>query len=277
MKLKSWAIGLFIILGFGGFTAILFLIGNRHKAFDRHVILYTEFSNLGGLANGANVRVSGFEAGELKKILIPQRPSDKYRLELQIEEKAHGMMRQDSVVSIDTEGIVGDKFISFIKGTDQAQEANEGTTLPSKEPLDIAALIEKGSGLLTDVHSTVTDLRGRMDVTLDSLNRTINHGNGLIAAVQPNVNKIARDGGEITGKINSLMTDLNQGKGPAGMLLKDPATEQQLRTTLSNVQQTSQNVNQMSARANETIEDFQNLNLIANAQVTLDNIQNLSV
>jgi ABC-type transporter Mla subunit MlaD len=34
--------------------------------------LYTEFSNLSGLATGAKVRVSGFDAGELKKIQIPE-------------------------------------------------------------------------------------------------------------------------------------------------------------------------------------------------------------
>ena len=71
MRIKPWGIGLFIVLGVALFTTVLFMIGNRQEAFGRHLELYTEFSNLSGLATGAKVRVSGFDAGELKKIQIP--------------------------------------------------------------------------------------------------------------------------------------------------------------------------------------------------------------
>ncbi len=276
MKLRPWAIGLFIFLGFGLFTAILFLIGDRQKAFSKHIVLYTEFSDLGGLANAAKVRVSGLDAGRIKKIEVPQSPSAKFRLELQIEEKVHGMIRKDSVASIETEGVVGDKFVSIKKGTGQAEEASAGVTLPSKEPLDLPALMEKGSLLLNDVHSTVNDVRGRVDVALDSMTKTVNHADTFITAVQPNVNSIVSDGRRITGQINTLVTDLNAGKGPAGMLLKDEAAKQQLQATLSNVQQASVNVDQASLRANQTIADFQSRDLTTKAQVTLDNVQAVS-
>jgi len=50
MRIKPWGIGLFIFLGVAFFTAVLFMIGNRQEAFGRHLELYTEFSNLSGLA-----------------------------------------------------------------------------------------------------------------------------------------------------------------------------------------------------------------------------------
>ena len=37
MHIRTWAIGLFLILGIGLFTVILFLIGNRYDAFGQHV------------------------------------------------------------------------------------------------------------------------------------------------------------------------------------------------------------------------------------------------
>ncbi|HEX4166610.1 MAG TPA: hypothetical protein VHZ55_14175, partial [Bryobacteraceae bacterium] len=151
-----------------------------------------------------------------------------------------------------------------------------GSTLPSKEPLDLAELLDKGSLLLADVHGSVKDIRGRVDVALDSLTRTVNHTDNLIAGVQPNINHIASNGSRITGKIDSLVTDLNAGKGPAGMLLKDEATKQQLQSTLSNVQRTSTNLEQASVRANQTIADFQSRELAAKAQATLENVQAVS-
>jgi phospholipid/cholesterol/gamma-HCH transport system substrate-binding protein len=283
MTVKPWGIGLFIVLGIGLFTGILFLIGDREEAFSRHLDVYSEFSNLSGLATGAKVRVSGLDAGEIRKIGIPNSPSAKFRLELRIEKRLNAMVREDSVVSIETDGVVGDKFISIKKGTDQAAEAQAGSTLPSKEPLDIAALMEKGSALLNDLHgtvagvnSTITDIRGRADVALDSVTRTVNHTDGLIVGVRPDLNKMVSNGSQITGTVNTLVSDLNDGKGAAGLLLRDEATRQQLRSTLTNVEQASTNLDQASARANETLADFQSRKLIANAQVTLDNIQSLS-
>jgi phospholipid/cholesterol/gamma-HCH transport system substrate-binding protein len=120
MRIRPWSIGLFMVVGFGLFTLILFEIGDSEKAFNKHVELYSEFSNLSGLTDGSKVRVSGLVAGEILKIAIPASPSEKFRLKLQVEEKVHGMIRSDSVVSIETEGIVGDKFISIKKGSDQA-------------------------------------------------------------------------------------------------------------------------------------------------------------
>jgi len=276
MRIKTWAIGVFIIVGFGLFTAILFQIGSRQKAFSRHLEVYTEFSNLGGLASGAKVRVSGFDAGQIKKIEIPRSPSGKFRLELEVEEKVHGMIRKDSLASIETEGVVGDKFVSVKKGTDQAEEVRSGETLPSKEPIDIAALMEKGSTLLNDVHGSVTDIRGRADIALDSITKTVNHADTMIDQVRPNINEVARSSVQITDKIDALMTDLNAGKGPAGMLLKDEATKQQIQTTLSNIQQASANINQVADRANQTIADVQSRQLVARMQVSLDHVQSLS-
>ena len=90
MHIKPWGIGLFIVLGLGLFTAILFIIGNRDEAFRPHLDVYAEFSNLSGIATGAKVRVSGFDAGEIGKIGIPANPSGKFRLKLQIEKRLSG-------------------------------------------------------------------------------------------------------------------------------------------------------------------------------------------
>jgi phospholipid/cholesterol/gamma-HCH transport system substrate-binding protein len=267
---------MFIVGGIGLFTAILFIIGDRQEAFGKHLELYTEFSNLSGLATGAKVRVSGFDAGEIKNIQIPGSPSAKFRLKLQIEKKLGGMVRDDSVVSIETDGVVGDKFVSIKKGTAESPEAKDGSTLRGKEPFDIAALMDKGSLLLDDLHGTVNDVRGRADAALDSITKTVNHADGLIVAAGPGVQSTLGNASRIAATVNTLVTDLRDGQGAAGLLLRDEATKQQLRSTLTNAQQASTNLNQAAIGVNETVADFQSRNLIANAQVTLDHIQSLS-
>jgi phospholipid/cholesterol/gamma-HCH transport system substrate-binding protein len=151
MRIRAWAIGLFIVLGTVIFAVILFLIGDRHDVFGKHADVYAEFSDIDGLPNGAEVRVSGFEAGEVKGIQVPTGPTSKFRLKLQIRSSTRGIVRADSIVSIKTEGIVGDKYIAIEGGTKNASEARDGATLPSKEPFDMGAMLERSSALLTNV------------------------------------------------------------------------------------------------------------------------------
>jgi phospholipid/cholesterol/gamma-HCH transport system substrate-binding protein len=276
MRIHSWIVGLFLCLGLGFFTAILFLIGNRHDVFGKHVVFYSEFADVSGLPSGAEIRVAGLEAGEVKNIRIPSSPASKFRLALQVKASARGMIRTDSVVSIRTEGIVGDKYISIQEGTSKAAEAPDGATLLSKEPLDIGAVIEKGSALLSNVDRSVTDIRGRVDVALDTVTRTVNHVDGVITVVQPDIKKMVSNARQITSTVNDIVSDLNAGKGPAGLLLKDEATRRQLQATLSNVEQASLNLKDVSTRADQVVTDLQSRNLAANVQVTLDNVRALS-
>ena len=270
-------------MGIGLFTAILFLIGNRHDIFGKHVEFYAEFSDIGGLPRGAQVRVSGIEAGEVKGIEIPANPASKFRLKLQVRANARGLIRTDSLVSIQTEGIVGDKYIFIREGTSTAAEAPDGATLPSKEPFDLGAALEKGSALLDksstlldNLQGSVTDLHGRLDVALDSVTKTVNHVDGLVTVVQPDIKKMASNASQITDTINEIVSDLNAGKGPAGLLLKDEATRKQLQATLSNAQQATLNLSDASARADRILADVQSRDLASKAQAILENVQAMS-
>jgi phospholipid/cholesterol/gamma-HCH transport system substrate-binding protein len=283
MRIHAWAIGLFLISGIGLFTAILFLIGNRYDVFGKHVEFYAEFSDIGGLPSGALVRVSGLEAGEVKSIKIPASPASKFRLKLQVRANARGMIRTDSLVSIRTEGIVGDMYVFIREGTSTAAEAPDGATLPSKEPFDLGAALEKGSALLDksstlldNVQGSVTDLHGRLDVALDSVTKTVNHVDGLVTVVQPDIRKLASNASEITDTIKGIVSDLNAGKGPAGLLLKDETTRKQLQATLSNAQQATLNLTDASARADQILADVQSRDLASSAQAILKNVQAMS-
>lgn len=269
MRIRVWAIGLFIVLGLGFATAILFLIGSRQKAFDRHVDLYTEFSSLGGMQNGATVQVSGLNVGQVKEIQIPKTPSAKFRLKLQIEEKVIQLVRSDSMVSIETEGVVGDKFILIKKGSDGSEQAKPDSTLPSKEPFDLGALTGRASGLLTDVQGSLDEVRGRLDSALATLNTTVSHVDIIVRGISPHL-------ANVSATADTMMLDLKAGKGSAGLLLRDDATREQLRSTLLNVHQASADAQQAMTGVRDTVEDVQSRNLVANLQQSLDNVQSMT-
>ena len=251
MKNHLAAAGAFVLFAVLLFSVGLFLVGNSHKAFTRNLDFYTEMANVNGVISGSKVRVSGFDAGQVTTIQIPDRPSGKFRLKMHVDGKLRNLIRQDSVVTIETDGLVGDKFLLIHSGTDNAQQASAGATLPGKEPVEISAVIAKVSGILDQANATMGDVRGRIDGALDAVTATVNNTNGAV-------------------------TDVRHGKGTVGMLLSDRATADNVRQTLGNVQQASANLNQVSVQAKQVVSDFQSRDLFGKAQSTLDNAKHAS-
>src|SRR6516164_4037881 len=100
MKTKNTAIGFFVMGGLVLLGIGMFLIGDRHQAFRRHVEYYSEFVNLAGLADGAKVRVGGMDAGGVIAIAVPDSPTSRFRVKWRIDEKLRGLVRADSLATI---------------------------------------------------------------------------------------------------------------------------------------------------------------------------------
>ena len=83
MKINYAAIGVFVFSAVVLFSVGLFLIGDSHEAFSHHVDFFTELTNMNGISPGSKVKVSGFDAGQVSAIQIPNRPSSKFRIKLQ--------------------------------------------------------------------------------------------------------------------------------------------------------------------------------------------------
>jgi phospholipid/cholesterol/gamma-HCH transport system substrate-binding protein len=71
---RPMIVGVFVSAGLALFTTGLFMIGNRHETFARHIELYTEFPNLSGITQGAKVQVAGMDAGQVIGVEIPDSP-----------------------------------------------------------------------------------------------------------------------------------------------------------------------------------------------------------
>src|SRR5690348_17907391 len=107
MPNKNLSVGFFVIGGMLLLGAALFLIGDRRQTFGQHVEDYSEFRNLAGLSKGAKVRVGGMDAGEVLGIAGPDSPPLRFRVQWRISASLRGLVRSDSLATIDTEGVRG--------------------------------------------------------------------------------------------------------------------------------------------------------------------------
>jgi phospholipid/cholesterol/gamma-HCH transport system substrate-binding protein len=258
MKNHNVVVGIFVTVAIVLFGACLFLIGNQHKAFNRHVVFYTNFQSVDGLPKGATVRVNGMDAGQVINLQIPASPSQKFRLKLSVEDRLHGLIREDSFVTVETEGLVGDKFVLIHSGTDRFPEAPPESTLASKEAFDLTKMLEQAQGLinqagttLTALQGTMKDVSGRLDTTLDTATGTLRTADGTIR------------------NVNGVVLDVRNGKGTAGLLLEDPATAADVRKSIANVRQTTEKLNDTSTRADNLLADVQTRQLVPKIDDTL--------
>src|SRR5205823_12854616 len=86
-------VGVFVLAAVLLFGVGLFMIGDRQNAFTRKFVVYTEFAKMTGLQPGSIVRVSGAKAGTVKEIAVPNSPSKKLRVKLEISEELHALAR----------------------------------------------------------------------------------------------------------------------------------------------------------------------------------------
>src|SRR5580658_273931 len=164
MSIRYLAVGIFIVAGLTLFGLGIFLVGNRHEAFSQHVLLYSEFADVDGLTKGSKVRVGGLDAGEVTRIDIPDSPKSQFRVQMKINERLHGLVRTDSVVTLDTEGVVGEIFLSIHPGSPGAAIAQPDSVLQSKPAVNISDLMNNGLGLVNDADASIKQLGNKLSL-----------------------------------------------------------------------------------------------------------------
>ncbi|RZU38796.1 MlaD family protein [Edaphobacter modestus] len=251
MSRRYLAVGIFIIAGVTLFALGIFLVGSRREAFSRHVLLYTEFADLDGVTKGSKVQVAGMDAGQVTGIEVPRSPTGHFRVQMKVDEQLHGLVRTDSVVTIDTEGVVGNTFLTIHSGSPNAAIAQADSVLQSKPPVSISDLLSHGLGIMNDADATIKQVGGKLNVALDGVNGAV-------------------------GNANDLLVGLKEGRGPAGMLLRDEKMAGQIRETMSSVQSTTSNLNRASGRVDNLIADVQQRQLPQKLDDTLTQIRSAS-
>src|SRR5471032_553041 len=156
-------VGVFVVAGVSLFTVGLFMIGDRQMAFAKKFTVFTEFKKITGLQPGGIVRVSGAKAGTIKAIAPPSTPGGRFRVELEVSEALHPLVRMDSLASIETEGLVGGSYLGVGSGTGASPSAVAGATIPSREPFEIAELMQQMGDTVKKVNVTIDEMKGDLE------------------------------------------------------------------------------------------------------------------
>ncbi len=213
---KTALLGAFVLGALLIFSIAIFIIGDRQFVFSRTYHLQAPFDNVVGLENGAPIRTGGVRVGTVKEIRLPEKAGDKVKVMMELEESTRKIIKQDSVASIDTEGLLGNKFISVSLGTAESPSVKDGDIIASIPPLDFSDLAKKVSGIADQTKNVMVSVQGIM-----------NSAQGAV----DNVDAMA-------GNLKSVSSKINQGNGTIGALINDKQVYQSLNSATANINET---------------------------------------
>ena len=110
-------VGVFVVIALVAFVAVIYVLGARARLFEPRYTIHADFTEVGGLREGATVRLAGVQIGRVTDVHLPPQPGGKVRVDLTIGRQFADRIRKDSVARIETQGLLGDRIVEITVGT----------------------------------------------------------------------------------------------------------------------------------------------------------------
>lgn len=133
-------VGLFMLVGFAALGYLALQLGEvRWLTGGNTYLLKAEFDNVSGIKKGASVQVAGVVIGSVEAIELG--PENFAVLVMRLQNQVQ--VPVDSIASVKSQGIIGDKYIQISLGGD-GELLKEGEVVTETESaIDIESLISK--------------------------------------------------------------------------------------------------------------------------------------
>ena len=271
LKWSQLKVGLTVLVASITLAILIFLMSGTGGIFTHKIRLKSYYDNASGLQEGAPVRLSGVDIGNVVKIRVVSDPSKSLtpvEVTMKVNTRYHRNLRKDSVTSLETAGVLGSTYIDIDSSTARTQEAVDGDTLPVREHPDlqdvvrssqttlqnmdallkrldrIVAFVESGQGSIGKLIYEPS-LYNRLNATVTEFQKLVNEvteGNGTLGRLVADDELYQKANGTVD-KVNALIDELNAGKGSFGKFLKDPELYNTANDTIANVKKLTDDVN----------------------------------
>ena len=202
-------LGAFIVATLAVLAAGVFIIGSKEYLFSSTYQLKTQFNNVAGLAVGADVQVGGVHSGNVLDILLPHKPGDKVIVVMELDRSTKEIIKNDSVASIETEGMLGNQYVAISFGSAGQAEVTNGETIQSEPPLLMADLLRKTSGILDSSQDAIHNAT-LATAHLNSVSAKIDSGQGTVGSLV-NDKQLYNNLEQTTAKLNDTMLQAQTG------------------------------------------------------------------
>jgi phospholipid/cholesterol/gamma-HCH transport system substrate-binding protein len=131
-------VGIFIILGFLSMAYLSIKLGDVEIFSTKQYPVKATFTNISGLKEGSDVDIAGVKVGKVAKISL-----NNYNAVVELMINPEVKLQEDSIASIRTQGIIGDKYVKISPGGAEDYIKPNGAISETESTVDIEELISK--------------------------------------------------------------------------------------------------------------------------------------
>ena len=231
---RNIRLGIFIMIGTISLIIALYFIGTKQNLFGSTFKVSAEFKNVNGLMKGNNVRFGGINIGTVSSVEIFSDSS--IRVEMLLQKKIQKFIKKDAIVSIGTDGLLGNKLININTGNISSGIIEEGDVLQSLEDIEMNKLVRTLDVSSENIRVITSNLRNITD--------KINENNSLWSVLMDtiiaenvkssvvNLKLLTNNSVYITGNLKNITEDIKEGRGSLGALITDTLLSSRINQTV---------------------------------------------
>ncbi|MET0262283.1 MAG: outer membrane lipid asymmetry maintenance protein MlaD, partial [Rariglobus sp.] len=133
-------VGVFVLVGLAAVAYLALRIGAGALLGADTYVLKARFTNAGGLNPGSNVLIAGVPVGRVDSITLN---AEDYSALVQLSVRKDVKVPADSIASIKTSGLIGDKFLALSPGGDDQMLTAGSLITDTESTLDLESLISR--------------------------------------------------------------------------------------------------------------------------------------
>jgi len=269
-QLEGARLGIFIFLGTALLVISIFLLGSKENLFSTTIEIKAYFNQVEGLKPGAPVRLSGYDVGSVRNISLESGSYGRVEVIMNIDVKLKKFIRIDSHAAVETEGLVGKKIITIAPGSPQKPEVIDGGVIPSKNPVNVSAIIaetqeimsnlkslskefsgvfekiNKGEGSIgklvnsDELYNSTVNLTQSADKSLNVITKRMDEISDIIVNTSSGINKTINHIDMTIEDARMLLDKVGRGEGALGKLIGDKKMADSIEAVITNITKTSE-------------------------------------
>jgi len=135
----EFLVGCFVLIGFGAILYLAIQVGSARFFASDSYELQARFRNTSGVNAGSRVEIAGVRVGTVKSIVLDENFYSIVTLEL----PNHIELDDDTIVSVKTAGLIGDRYLSLSPGGSGFPLEPGDMIVDTESALDIEGLISR--------------------------------------------------------------------------------------------------------------------------------------
>ena len=133
------SVGVFILIGLLALGWLSVNLGRIELLGNRGYALTADFPSVGGLKTGSSVEIAGVEIGRVNAIVLDKDFQARVHMTIRPDIK----LQDDSIASIKTKGLIGERYIRISPGGSDRTIAPNGRIREVEPPVDFEELLSK--------------------------------------------------------------------------------------------------------------------------------------